>query len=191
MTLEFSSKSQFSSINHVSAKQKNHPSHSSLSQKYWILDLLVTKPSVALHVLPRVRVINKVASSVKQTPDGKVVQITLEDATPSADFDLRRVSLPSEDKWKRAHRVPPEVMKGDKTPKNKSVDVFGSRIGRVHVGKSSELENLRPGSTIRTALTGHRKRGFERIKSGVSKSKKTSVHSDLSVSKRRKLFTDA
>ncbi|CAH8634899.1 unnamed protein product [Schistosoma margrebowiei] len=126
-----------------------------------------------------------------KTPDGKVVQITLEDATPSADFDLRRVSLPSEDKWKRAHRVPPEVMKGDKTPKNKSVDVFGSRIGRVHVGKSSELENLRPGSTIRTALTGHRKRGFERIKSGVKKSKKTSVPSDLSVSKRRKLFTDA
>lgn len=31
-----------------------------------------------------------------KTPDGKVVQITLEDATPSADFDLRRVSLPSE-----------------------------------------------------------------------------------------------
>ncbi|CAH8592828.1 unnamed protein product [Schistosoma turkestanicum] len=125
-----------------------------------------------------------------KTPDGKVVQVSLEDAAPSVDFDLRRVSLPSEDKWKRAHRVPPEVIKGDKTPKNKHVDVFGSRIGRVHVGKSSELENLRPGPTIRTALTGHRKRGFERIKPGVNKSRNTSVPTDLTSNKRRKLFTD-
>ncbi|TNN08069.1 Ribosome production factor 2 isoform 2 [Schistosoma japonicum] len=140
--------------------------------------------------------INRISSSEftfppLKTPDGRAVQISLEDATPSVDFELRRVCLPSEDKWKRAHRVPPEVIKGDKTPKNKHTDVFGSRIGRVHVGKSSELENLRPGSSIRTALTGHRKRGFERIKSGASNSGKTLVSKDVNANKRRKLFTDA
>nr|CAH8869618.1 unnamed protein product [Trichobilharzia regenti] len=125
-----------------------------------------------------------------KTPDGKMLHVYLEDATPMINFELRRISLPSEDKWKRAHRIPAEIMKGNKVTKNKHVDVFGSRIGRVHVGKSSELENLRPGPTIRTALTGHRKRGFERVKSGIKKDKKTTTPNDSSVNKRRKLYTD-
>ncbi|CAH8605495.1 unnamed protein product [Heterobilharzia americana] len=132
---------------------------------------------------------NECSVTPLKTPNGKTVHVYLEDATPCIDFELRRVSLPSEDKWKRAHRVPPETIKADKVTKNKHVDVFGSRIGRVHVGKSSELENLRPGPTIRTALTGHRKRGFERIKSGVDK-KKNSAPSDSTKNKRRKLYAD-
>ncbi|VDN15824.1 unnamed protein product, partial [Dibothriocephalus latus] len=42
------------------------------------------------------------------------------------------------------------------------MDVFGSKVGQVHVHREQGLENLRPGASMRTALTGNVKRGFER-----------------------------
>ncbi|KAF5396783.1 Brix domain-containing protein 1 [Paragonimus heterotremus] len=119
-----------------------------------------------------------------RTPWGMPVQLSLEDTGPSVDFDLRRVTIPSEDKWKRAHRVPPETRMARKTPKNRHVDVFGSRIGRVHVGKTEKLEILRPGASLRTALTGHRKRGFERRQNSAK------VHKSGEASRKHRKLSD-
>ncbi|CAL8097651.1 unnamed protein product [Calicophoron daubneyi] len=97
-----------------------------------------------------------------RTPWGIPLEVHVEESGPMVNFEVRRRNLPSEDKWKRAHRVPTETRMMKKKPKNRAVDVFGSRVGRVHVGKSEKLEALRPGASIRTALTGRRKRGFDR-----------------------------
>ncbi|CAH8433859.1 unnamed protein product [Dicrocoelium dendriticum] len=115
------------------------------------------------------------------TPWGASLKLQLDDSGPSVDFEIRRVTLPSEEKWKRAHRLPPETMLSKKTPRNQETDVFGSRIGRVHVGKSDKMETIRPGASLRTALTGNRKRGFDRHKSTKSQ------YVDSPANKRRKL----
>ncbi|KAG5443277.1 Ribosome production factor 2 [Clonorchis sinensis] len=120
-----------------------------------------------------------------RTPAGMPVELNLEDSGPCVDFELRRVNLPSEEKWKRAHRVPPETRMAKKTTKNRHIDVFGSRIGRVHVGKPEKLEQLRPGASLRTALTGHRKRGFERRGRSSKEGKKS--HESEPAPKRRKI----
>ncbi|KAA3675128.1 ribosome production factor 2 [Paragonimus westermani] len=120
-----------------------------------------------------------------RTPWGIPVQLSLEDTGPSVDFDLRRVTIPSEDKWKRAHRVPPETRMAKKVPKNRHVDVFGSRIGRVHVGKTEKLEILRPGASLRTALTGRRKRGYERRQNSAK------VHTSRKAPKKRRKLSDS
>ncbi|KER26447.1 hypothetical protein T265_06303 [Opisthorchis viverrini] len=116
---------------------------------------------------------------------GMPVELNLEDSGPCVDFELRRVNLPSDEKWKRAHRVPPETRMAKKTTKNRHIDVFGSRIGRVHVGKPEKLEQLRPGASLRTALTGHRKRGFERRGRSSKEGKKS--HESEPAPKRRKI----
>lgn len=56
-----------------------------------------------------------------------------------------------------------------KKPKNRQIDVFGSRIGRVHVGNKETMDQIRPAASLRTALTGHRKRGFDRHKNTAKK----------------------
>ncbi|VEL25835.1 unnamed protein product [Protopolystoma xenopodis] len=61
--------------------------------------------------------------------------------------------------------------------KNRKLDEFGSTVARVHVGRDPAIDQLRPASTLRTALTGQRKRGFERK---VSKSIKNMSGTDLS-----------
>lgn len=124
-------------------------------------------------------------TTLLKTPWGTSVQIDITDSGPSVDFQLRRIKLPSEDKWKRSHRIPAETMVAKHTQKNRHIDVFGSRVGRVHVGKvSSAFENLRPGSSLRTSLTGHRKRGFERKKPTSDKSVSTPTTNSA---KRRKI----
>lgn len=96
-----------------------------------------------------------------------------------------------QEKWKRAHRVPPEIKKVNKVQKNRNIDVFGSRVGTVHVGRSNELDTMRPGATLRTALTGRRKRGFDKKP---SRNKVNTPRANLDEivlkSKRRKLYND-
>ncbi|XP_072932790.1 ribosome production factor 2 homolog [Epargyreus clarus] len=57
----------------------------------------------------------------------------LEEIGPSIDFKLRRTKLASDDLYKEACRVPREVKPVAK--KNISRDAFGSKMGRIHVGK--------------------------------------------------------
>ncbi|CAB3226714.1 unnamed protein product [Arctia plantaginis] len=60
-------------------------------------------------------------------------RIELEEIGPSIDFKLRRTRLASDDLYKEACRVPQELRTG--TKKNISRDAFGSKLGRIHMGK--------------------------------------------------------
>ncbi|BHF74399.1 rRNA-binding ribosome biosynthesis protein rpf2 [Sparganum proliferum] len=97
-----------------------------------------------------------------RAPWGPYVQVELQNSAPEVDFVLRRRLMPSEEKWKRACRVPAELRPKKEKFKNRSMDVFGSKVAQVHVHREQGLENLRPGASMRTALTGSVKRGFER-----------------------------
>ncbi|VDM35931.1 unnamed protein product [Hydatigera taeniaeformis] len=98
-----------------------------------------------------------------KTPWGPYVHLRLCDSAPDVDFVLRRHQMPSEDKWKRSLRVPPQLWpKRDKPTRNRSVDVYGSKVAQIHLQREHTLDKLRPGSSMRTALTGRVKRGFER-----------------------------
>lgn len=52
---------------------------------------------------------------------------------PSIDFKLRRTKLASDDLYKEACRIPRELK--PITKKNISRDAFGSKLGRIHMGK--------------------------------------------------------
>ncbi|XP_045499021.1 ribosome production factor 2 homolog [Colias croceus] len=60
-------------------------------------------------------------------------RVELEEIGPSIDFKLRRTRLASEDLFKEACRVPREVK--PLTKKNISKDAFGTKHGRIHMGK--------------------------------------------------------
>ncbi|CAF4851637.1 unnamed protein product [Pieris macdunnoughi] len=60
-------------------------------------------------------------------------RIELEEIGPSIDFKLRRTRLASDDLLKEACRVPRELK--PITKKNISRDAFGSKMGRIHMGK--------------------------------------------------------
>lgn len=60
-------------------------------------------------------------------------RIELEEIGPSIDFKLRRTRIASDDLYKEACRVPQEVRTVAK--KNISRDAFGSKMGRIHMGK--------------------------------------------------------
>ncbi|XP_075975520.1 ribosome production factor 2-like protein Non3 [Anticarsia gemmatalis] len=60
-------------------------------------------------------------------------RIELEEIGPSIDFKLRRTRLGSDDLYKEACRVPQEAKTLVK--KNISRDAFGSKLGRIHMGK--------------------------------------------------------
>ncbi|VDD78248.1 unnamed protein product [Mesocestoides corti] len=115
---------------------------------------------------------NAQISEPLKTPWGPYVQLELRNAAPEADFVIRRCKLPSEDKWKRACRVPSQLRpKTDKSSKNRSLDVFGSKVAQVHVQREHALDELRPAASMRTALTGNVKRGFERQQQPTKKRK--------------------
>ncbi|XP_045449712.1 ribosome production factor 2 homolog [Melitaea cinxia] len=60
-------------------------------------------------------------------------RIELEEIGPSIDFKLRRTKLASVDLYKEACRIPKEVK--PVTKKNLSTDAFGTKLGRIHMGK--------------------------------------------------------
>ncbi|CAG9787713.1 unnamed protein product [Diatraea saccharalis] len=60
-------------------------------------------------------------------------RVELEEIGPSIDFKLRRTKLAANDLYKEACRVPKEAKQGVK--KNISRDAFGSKLGRIHMGK--------------------------------------------------------
>ncbi|XP_063622031.1 ribosome production factor 2 homolog [Cydia splendana] len=60
-------------------------------------------------------------------------RIELEEIGPSIDFKLRRTKLAADDLYKEACRVPREAK--TLTKKNISRDAFGSKLGRIHMGK--------------------------------------------------------
>ncbi|CAH0586911.1 unnamed protein product [Chrysodeixis includens] len=63
----------------------------------------------------------------------RIPRIELEEIGPSIDFKLRRARLGSDDLFKEACRVPREIR--PITKKNISRDAFGSKMGRIHMGK--------------------------------------------------------
>ncbi|KAG6453447.1 hypothetical protein O3G_MSEX008168 [Manduca sexta] len=60
-------------------------------------------------------------------------RIELEEIGPSIDFKLRRTKLASDDLYKEACKIPRELKPIKK--KNISRDAFGSKMGRIHMGK--------------------------------------------------------
>ncbi|XP_013191642.1 ribosome production factor 2 homolog [Amyelois transitella] len=60
-------------------------------------------------------------------------RVELEEIGPSIDFKLRRTKLAADDLYKEACRIPKEAKPGVK--KNISRDAFGSKLGRIHMGK--------------------------------------------------------
>ncbi|CAK1555146.1 unnamed protein product [Leptosia nina] len=60
-------------------------------------------------------------------------RVELEEIGPSIDFKLRRTRLASDDLIREACRVPRELK--PITKKNISKDAFGSKMGRIHMGK--------------------------------------------------------
>ncbi|XP_028178697.1 ribosome production factor 2 homolog [Ostrinia furnacalis] len=60
-------------------------------------------------------------------------RVELEEIGPSIDFKLRRTKLAANDLFKEACRIPREAKTGVK--KNISRDAFGSKLGRIHMGK--------------------------------------------------------
>jgi len=65
----------------------------------------------------------------------KTPYVELEEIGPSADFVVRRTKLASADLFKAATRRPKELK--IKKVKNISKDVFGSKLGRVHMPKQN------------------------------------------------------
>ena len=78
--------------------------------------------------------------------------------------------------------------KRDKATKNRSVDVYGSKVAQIHIQREQALDELRPGPSMRTALTGHVKRGFERQPEG--KKRKTTAENGTSKSKPKRQKTE-
>ncbi|XP_049872564.1 ribosome production factor 2 homolog [Pectinophora gossypiella] len=66
-------------------------------------------------------------------------RVELEEIGPSIDFKLRRTKLASDALYKEACRVPRELR--PITKKNISRDAFGSKMGRIHMGKQ-EIHKL-------------------------------------------------
>ncbi|KAL3315415.1 rRNA-binding ribosome biosynthesis protein rpf2 [Cichlidogyrus casuarinus] len=99
---------------------------------------------------------------VIQKPDGTLVTCKLIDVGPTIDFVCRRHRLAPVDKMKAALRVPKVTYNAKRGPKNVSQDEFGTKTGTIHLSRDDNaMDELRPGKSIRTALTGKRKRGFD------------------------------
>ncbi|XP_068633997.1 ribosome production factor 2 homolog [Battus philenor] len=60
-------------------------------------------------------------------------RLELEEIGPSIDFKLRRTKLASDDLFKESCKIPREVK--TLTKKNISKDAFGTKMGRIHIGK--------------------------------------------------------
>ncbi|CAG5027913.1 unnamed protein product [Parnassius apollo] len=60
-------------------------------------------------------------------------RVELEEIGPSIDFKLRRSKLASDDLYKEACKIPKELK--PITKKNISKDAFGTKLGRIHIGK--------------------------------------------------------
>lgn len=77
--------------------------------------------------------------------------------------------------------------KRDKPTKNRSVDILGSKVAQVHLMREQALNGLRPGPSMRTALTGHVKRGYERQPKSGKKRKAQENVGGVAKSKQRKV----
>ncbi|XP_048842544.1 ribosome production factor 2 homolog isoform X2 [Brienomyrus brachyistius] len=93
-------------------------------------------------------------------------RIELEEMGPSFDFILRRTHLASDDLYKTAHKQPKALK--PKKKKNVSHNVFGTKLGRLHMQKQN-LEKLRT-----RKMKGLRKRGGDVIQGEAAVSPKKS-----------------
>ncbi len=59
------------------------------------------------------------------------------------------------------------------------MDIFGSKVAQVHVQREHALDQLRPGASMRTALTGAVKRGFDRPEKAAGKKAPKTKHRRL------------
>merc|ERR1712183_450512 len=89
------------------------------------------------HVLQFTAVDNKVLLRsyriILKKSGTRIPRVELEEIGPSMDVKIRRTKLASEDLMKRARRQPKQL-KVTKV-KNVSKDVFGSKLGRIHMTK--------------------------------------------------------
>ncbi|CAH1394826.1 unnamed protein product [Nezara viridula] len=93
----------------------------------------------------------------------KIPRIELEELGPSIDFVIRRKKLASEELFKLACKVPKELKA--KKVKNVTKDVFGSKLGRVHVGKQNihrlqtrKMKGLRKSASERRKLRANKEK---------------------------------
>lgn len=75
-------------------------------------------------------------------------------------------------------RVPAELRPRAGKVKNKSMDVFGSKVAQIHVSREHALDELRPGASLRTALTGKGKRGSDRQHEQNTSNKKQKISNE-------------
>ncbi|XP_014273040.2 ribosome production factor 2 homolog [Halyomorpha halys] len=94
----------------------------------------------------------------------KTPRVELEEHGPSIDFVIRRKKLGSEELFKLACKVPKELKA--KKVKNVKTNVFGTKLGRVHVGK----QNI--GKLQTRKMKGLRKSATERRKMRANKEKR-------------------
>ncbi|EFX66779.1 ribosome production factor 2 homolog [Daphnia pulex] len=79
----------------------------------------------------------------------KTPHIELEEIGPSADLVIRRTKLASADLFKRACRTPSAAK--PKKVKNMSKDVFGSKLGRIHMPRQDYRKlQVKRGRALRT-----------------------------------------
>lgn len=71
-------------------------------------------------------------------------RVELVEIGPRIDFSVQRTKLASESLFKTALKQPKQLKA--KARKNTSVDLFGSKLGRIHVGKQN-LDNLQTRKT--------------------------------------------
>merc|ERR1712107_552460 len=71
---------------------------------------------------------------------GRIPRIELEEMGPSIDFSLRRTHLASDDLFKTACKQVKNV-RGVKKVKNISEDVFGTKMGQIHI-PSQEIRKV-------------------------------------------------
>ncbi|KZS14861.1 ribosome production factor 2 homolog [Daphnia magna] len=82
----------------------------------------------------------------------KTPHIELEEIGPSADLVIRRTKLASADLFKRACRTPSAAK--PKKVKNMSKDVFGSKLGRIHMPRQDYRKlQVKRGRALRTEKT--------------------------------------
>lgn len=73
--------------------------------------------------------------SVLKKSDSTVPRVELVEVGPSADFSLNRDKFASENLMKKAMKQPKQLKQ--KMRKNTSEDVFGTKHGRIHLGRQN------------------------------------------------------
>jgi ribosome production factor 2 len=110
---------------------------------------------------------------LKKNPRGGTVPVPLlTPCGPDMDFTIRRTQMAAPDLWKAALKQPQGMNKKKKKVKNQSTNIFGERIGRLHLEKQ-DLD----------ARQGKKVKALRRAEKATAEEEKKAVESELAQEK--------